>query len=121
MLYQLLGAAVAVAHLCFVAFVLFGALLVPRWPSLLWFHVPAVGWAVVVQLAGWQCPLTPAENQLRSLGGTSTYTGGFLDHYLRGTDEPSRAGAIFLGLLALCVNLALYYRLYRAGVGRVRA
>ena len=30
---------------------------------------PAVEWAVLVELAGWTCPLTPLENHWRALDG----------------------------------------------------
>lgn len=114
MLYLLLALGVVIIHVAFVAFVLAGALLVPRWPRIRLLHIPAVIWAVFVQVSGWDCPLTPFENHLRAVGGVSSYRGGFLDHYLRGTDEPTRAGAILLGLLALALNLVLYARVRRA-------
>ena len=59
MLYRVLADAVLVLHLAFIAFAVFGALAVWRWPRLAWLHVPAMAWVAYVVLAGEICPLTP--------------------------------------------------------------
>jgi len=69
--YRLLADAVVLIHLGFVAFVVFGGLLVLRWHRLAWLHVPAVAWGVGIELVGGVCPLTPIENGLRAMGGGS--------------------------------------------------
>lgn len=81
-MYQLLADSVLVVHFLFIAFVLGGGLLALRWPRLLWLHIPAVLWAVVVESMGWICPLTPWENQLRAMAGGEVYSGSFIEHYL---------------------------------------
>lgn len=73
---------VLLIHLAFVLFVVFGSLLVLRWPRLVWLHLPAAVWGVVVELTGWVCPLTPLEQQLRVAAGEGTYSGGFIGHYV---------------------------------------
>ena len=52
-------------HAAFVIFVVLGGLLVVRWPRLVWVHLPAVAWGVLIEFAGWTCPLTPLEKYLR--------------------------------------------------------
>jgi hypothetical protein len=79
---RFLAEAVVVVHLAFVVFVALGGLLVARWPRLAWLHVPAAAWGVMVEWAGWICPLTPLENAMRARGGGSAYTGDFVDRYM---------------------------------------
>ena len=61
--------AVLLFHLLFIVFVLFGGLLVWRWYRLIWLHVPAAVWGVLVELMHWPCPLTPLEQSLRQAAG----------------------------------------------------
>ncbi len=73
---------VLLAHFLFVAFAVFGGLLLladQRWA---WLHLPVVAWSSVVNLAGWTCPLTPLEKALRSRSGGAGYQGGFVEHYV---------------------------------------
>ncbi len=79
MLFRLLADAVLLLHLAFVAFVLFGGLLALWRPKLLWLHLPALAWGVLVQSANWICPLTPLENHLRLLGGQAVSSAGFIE------------------------------------------
>src|SRR5687767_15052835 len=91
MLYRFLADGIVVFHLCFVVFVLFGSLLVLRWPRMAWVHVPAAVWGVVVEFTGWLCPLTPLENRMRERAGVATYEGGFVEHYIVPVLYPSGA------------------------------
>ena len=64
MLFRWLADSVLVLHLAFVAFVVLGGLLVLHRPVVAWVHVPAAAWGILIELAGWVCPLTPLENSL---------------------------------------------------------
>jgi len=111
MWYGSLADLVVVVHAAFVAFVVFGGLLVLRNPRLAWLHVPAAVWGVLIEFAGWVCPLTPLENALRLRGGEAGYGGGFIEHYLLPVLYPgglTRGIQIVLGGLALALNLAVY-------------
>src|SRR3990167_10903844 len=79
---RLAADAVLLLHLLFIAFALFGGLLVLRWRWLAWLHLPAVGWAVTVEALQLLCPLTPLENDLRHAVGQAGYSTGFIEHYL---------------------------------------
>jgi Protein of Unknown function (DUF2784) len=103
-------------HLAFVAFAVLGALLVLRWPKLAWVHLPAACWGVLIEFAGWICPLTPLENTLRVRGGGAGYAGGFIDHYITTVLYPSgltRTAQVGLGSLALLINVLLYRQVAR--------
>ena len=102
---------VLVLHFGFVLFVVFGGLLVARWPRLAWLHVPAAGWAAWVEFAGWVCPLTPLENTLRRHAGLAGYESGFLDQYLMPILYPTaltRELQWGLGITVLLVNALIY-------------
>ena len=116
MLYLLLADSVLILHLSFVCFVLFGGLLILRWPRIAWWHLPAIAWGAVVEFSGWICPLTPLENWLRAQGRGQGYEGDFLEHYLLALLYPdglTRATQIVLGLMVLAVNLTVYRWLWR--------
>ncbi|MGH8808569.1 MAG: DUF2784 domain-containing protein [Noviherbaspirillum sp.] len=111
MIYRFLADAVLLLHLAFVAFVLLGGLLVLRWPKLLWLHLPAFAWGVLVQSADWVCPLTPLENHLRLLGGQAVYAGGFIERIVSPLLYPEQLtpGLRYsLALALVAVNVATY-------------
>src|SRR5262249_33579149 len=106
MIYRILAELVLVLHFCFVLFVVLGGLLVLRWPSVLWLHLPAFIWGILVQCFFWACPLTPLENCFRRLGGRSVYAGAFIDHYVTSVlyANVSRHFQALLGLLLIALN-----------------
>jgi hypothetical protein len=110
-IYRALADLVLTLHLGFVLFVVCGGLLVMRWPRLAWIHVPAAVWGVIIEFAGWICPLTPLESALRSRGGEAGYAGGFVEHYLLPTLYPqglTRGTQVALGSLVLVINAVAY-------------
>jgi hypothetical protein len=110
MIYRILAELVLVIHFCIVLFVALGGLLILRWPSVKWLHLPAFVWGTVVQYYFWHCPLTQLENWFRHLGGQSGYSGGFLDHYISTVlhANVSRQIQALLGLLLIVLNLLVY-------------
>lgn len=116
MFYKLLGDAVAIVHLLFVAFAVMGGLLVLRWRWLPWLHLPALTWGATVEFTGWICPLTPLENRLRMAGGAAGYSGGFVEHYLVPLLYPAsldRGTQLVLGLGLLAFNAVAYFLVWR--------
>ena len=103
--------AVMLVHFLFIAFALLGSLLLPRWPRLVWLHVPAMAWGAYVEISGRICPLTYYENHFRELAGESTYGEGCFSHYLGRVIYPpdfTRGWQFFaLGVL-ITVNLIGY-------------
>lgn len=82
MLYRVGADLVLSFHFLFVLFAVFGGFLALFSPTWAWVHVPAVLWSSTVNLMGWTCPLTPAENGLRARAGGKKYAGGFIEHYI---------------------------------------
>lgn len=102
---------VVVVHLLFIGFVVGGVFLAWRWPRIVWAHVPAVVYGALVEFAGFTCPLTLLENDLRRRAGEAGYRGGFIDHYLAKVIYPpglTRGMQIGLGLLVLLVAIIGY-------------
>lgn len=118
--YALLADLVLVGHSIFILFVVLGGLLVfwRRW--VIWLHIPAAIYGVLIELLGWICPLTYLENDLRQAAGGSGYAVGFVEHYLVPLVYPSaltygmQAG---LGLGVLIVNLVIYGVVWRKWQG----
>jgi hypothetical protein len=111
MAYRIAADLLVVLHLAFIVFVLLGGLLALKWRRVAFLHLPAVIWAVLLELNGWGCPLTPWEQQLRQLAGDPGYTGGFIAHYLvpvlypPGLDQPTQ---FMLAIIVILANLMIY-------------
>ncbi|MEM5431622.1 DUF2784 domain-containing protein [Cupriavidus oxalaticus] len=106
---------VVIVHGLFIVFVVAGGLLVLRWPRLAWVHLPAAAWGVMIEWSGWICPLTPLENALRRAAGEAGYGGGFVERYLLPLIYPpglTPAVQLWLGLIVLVVNVAVYAAVY---------
>ena len=113
---RVLADALVAFHLAFIVFVMLGALPAFRWPRVVWVHLPCVAWGVFVELAGWICPLTPLEVELRRKAGLQGYTGGFIENYVIPVVYPdalTRALQVGLGFAALALNVFLYWKLWR--------
>jgi hypothetical protein len=119
MSYRLLADAVLLLHFGFLAFVVAGALLLPRWPRLVWLHLPALAWGATVVLAGEICPLTPLESALREAGGGRGFEESFIEHYLLPLVYPGavqgptgRRLQVALGVALLLFNAGAYALLW---------
>jgi hypothetical protein len=107
-----------------VLFVVLGGLLVLRWPRIAYVHIPTALYGASIEFFGWVCPLTPLENSLRANAGEAGYQGGFVEHYILPVLYPSaltRNIQLFLGVLVLGVNLAIYAYLLRRKSKKRRA
>jgi hypothetical protein len=124
MTYHVLAEIVVLAHFAFVLFVVVGGLLVLRWPRIVWAHVPAAVWGILVEWSGWVCPLTPLEEWLRVKAGGVSYEGGFIARYLMPVLYPvglTRERQLTLGVVVVVVNGLIYWRFMRARVSMWRA
>lgn len=111
MLSGLLADAVLVVHGLFIVWAALGAVAVWRWPTLALLHLPALAWAVWIELSGGICPLTPLENSLRRAAGQTGYSGGFIDHYVGGAIYPdglTRETQWVIAGVLLTINAVLY-------------
>jgi hypothetical protein len=109
-LYSVLAAVVLGLHLLFIAWVIFGALVTHGRPLLRSLHLGSLTWGVLIEVLPWPCPLTPAENWLRSHAGLASYKGGFLLHYLDALVYPDVSpGLLTVAAVIVCLfNLGVY-------------
>jgi hypothetical protein len=114
-----------VVHLLFIGFIVGGVFLTGRWPLSIWGHIPAVIYGALVEFAGFTCPLTLLENDLRERAGEAGYRDGFVAHYLVTVIYPpglTHGMQIGLGVLLLLVAIIGYWRILRRwGVARALA
>jgi hypothetical protein len=108
---------VMVVHFAFVVFVVAGGFVAWRWTKVAYVHVPAALYAIVIQVVGFTCPLTPLEKHLRGLARSGGYEGGFIEHYILRVLYPGpltatvRAGLVAAVLLAMVLAYAgVWYR-----------
>jgi hypothetical protein len=109
--FGVLAGVLVAAHLAFAIFAAAGGLLVLRWPRLAWAHLPAVAWAVYIEVTGGVCPLTPLENEWRQRAGLDRYSGDFIAQYVFPALYPeglTAAAQFAIGVLVLVVNSAVY-------------
>ena len=111
MLLSLLADLVLAVHATFLLFVVLGGLLVLWKPRIAWVHIPCAMWGAWVELAGWICPLTPLEVDLRIRAGEVGYGGGFIERYVTAALYPqglTREIQIGLGIAVIAVNIIVY-------------
>lgn len=109
--YRLLADLTLILHLCFIIFVLFGGLLCLHRAYWALLHLPALLWGIWIEWSGSICPLTPLENDFRTLAFEQGYQGGFIDHYLLPFIYPQQLSISLqwiLGGLLLAINTVIY-------------
>ncbi len=109
---------VLTGHLIIVLFAVFGAFPAFGNPLFTLLHVIVVAWSSLVNLAGWTCPLTPLEQNLRKAAGSNSYSGGCLYHYFNPLVRPlgmPRRMELVAGFTILFWNLSAYLLLIEAG------
>ncbi len=128
-MYSWLANLILLMHVLFVAFVIFGLVLIViggllgwQWvrnPWFRWGHLVAIG---VVVLQSWLsviCPLTTLEMWLRGKAGEGVYAGSFIEHWLQTLlyyDAPAWVFVLaysLFGLLVLIAWLAVRPRRFR--------
>lgn len=89
----------------------FGGFLAWRWPKLIFAHLAAVLWGVLVNIFPIPCPFTALENYFRHQQGLGDLPGGFNAYYLYGTVFP-RPMLPMVVVIALAVVVISYVGAY---------
>ena len=122
MIYEIAADLTALAHLTFIAFVIFGAMLGRRsraWKAL---HLACMGYGVLIEVFYWYCPLTYLEQYLRTKAGRGSYQDAFIAHYLNRLIylNVPQWSLILAAAIVLSVNLGfyIYWSRHRGGSPR---
>ncbi len=81
---------VAVVHMGFLAYIVFGGFLALRRLAWLWPSIAATLYSAYVTLTGLRCPLTTLEKWLLETGGRVPYEGSYIGHYLHDVLYPAQ-------------------------------
>jgi len=104
---------VVLIHFLWILFLIFGAFVGRKHRALKIFHIAGLGFAVVMQIFGWYCPLTHLEIWLRKRHDPSlAQHGSFIIHYVEKIVyiELSLAIIFVLTLILVVVNGYIYFR-----------
>jgi hypothetical protein len=120
--YVVLANAVLLLHFAIVVFVVAGLVLVVvgnwrhwGWVNHLWFRLAHIGAIAFVVLEAWfgvTCPLTTLEAWLRAKAHRQSYSGGFVEHWVRYLlyyEAPSWAFTLAYTVFGLLVAAAWWY------------
>ena len=121
-IYSVLADLVIIVHLLFIVFALLGGLLILWRRALVYFHVPAAIWVMLISFKGWTCPLTTLEQRLRHGAGADGYADGFVEQYIVPLIYPANFQPdlqVMFGAIAIIVNGLIYaYVVYQAIAAR---
>ncbi len=121
MFFALAADLLIIVHLGFIGFVMLGGFMLLKWRWLIFVHLPAVLWGVLLEFQGWICPLTPLEQALRRMSGQQGYTGGFIQHYILPVIYPPALNEdiqLILGILLILINVIIYLWVFLRSAGK---
>lgn len=83
MIYKILADLTVIIHFLWILFLITGAWFGRKNRIIKYFHIGGLGFALLIQIFGWYCPLTHLEVWLRAKHDPSlTYEGSFIVHYI---------------------------------------
>ena len=100
-----------IIHLMFIIFVVLGAFLYLVSTKIIYIHLPALAWAIYLELSHSICPLTHLENWFLQKSNLPVYSESFIQRYIVPVIYPNKLTEdfqIFLGIVLMIVNLILY-------------
>ena len=110
MFHEIAANLIALIHVVFLAFVVFGAFLGRGSRFWRYLHMGCMVYGVFVEVFYWYCPLTYLEQHLREKAGRGVYAEPFIAHYLNRLiyfDVPQWS-LVLAAVVVLGVNLSLY-------------
>jgi hypothetical protein len=113
MFYRVAADFVVLIHFLWIVFLIFGAFIGRKCRVLKIFHIAGLGFAVLIQIYGWYCPLTHLEIWLRKRYEPSlTYSGSFIIYYVEKLVyiDLSRGMIFVLTLVLVSVSVYLYLK-----------
>jgi hypothetical protein len=104
----------ALIHLGFIAFIIFGGLLITVIPQLIWAHILCAIYGILMVTIGWRCPLSQYEAQLRVKRGQDINANDweFLAHYIF-RHIGLRGNEWFVSVIFVCALISFNYQPYQ--------
>jgi hypothetical protein len=113
MIYKVLADLTVVLHSLWITFLFLGALWGVRSRRVKIFHLSGLGFAILIQVFDWYCPLTHLEVYLRARHNpTTSYAGDFVVQYLERVVylQVPRQVIVIGTVLLVGLNFFIYFR-----------
>jgi hypothetical protein len=106
---------VVAVHFVWILFLIGGAWIGRRVRWVMWMHLAALGYSVLLQSFNWVCPLTYLELWLWNRTPSGSYSGSFIAHYLEKLIymEIPRGLLFFLTGIVIGASAMVYYNAMR--------
>jgi hypothetical protein len=109
MFYKLAADFIVSLHFLWIIFLIFGAFIGKRYKTVKHFHIGGLGFAIIIQIFGWYCPLTHLEVWLRYRhDATMRYTGSFIIHYVEKIVYLELSPVIIFVLTLILISMSVY-------------
>jgi hypothetical protein len=115
MIYNIAADIVVAFHFIWILFLIGGAAIGRKVRWVMWTHLAALGYSVLLQTFSWICPLTYLEAWLRRQGGRESYAGSFIGHYLEKLIylDVSRGWIFLFTVVVIGATSVVYYNAMR--------
>jgi Protein of Unknown function (DUF2784) len=119
-IYQVAADGVVAFHFAWILFLIGGAIIGGRVRWVMWTHLAALGYSVLLQVFSWTCPLTYLELWLWNRTPSGSYSGSFIAHYLEKLIymEIPRGLLFVLTVVVIIVSAAVYLKPLRKSAAR---
>jgi len=109
MFYKLAADSVVLIHFLWIVFLIFGAFIGIRYRIVKILHIAALGFALILQIFGWYCPLTYLEIWLRQRHDPLlTYSASFIIHYVEKLIYIDLSPGVIFVLTVILVSTSAY-------------
>lgn len=112
--YRMAADGVVAIHFAWILFLIGGAVIGRRVRWVMWTHLAALGYSVLLQVFSWICPLTYLELWLWNRTPSGSYSGSFIAHYLEQLiymDIPRGLVFVLTGIVIVTSTVVYYHAL----------
>jgi Protein of Unknown function (DUF2784) len=113
--YRMAADGVVAIHFAWILFLIGGAVIGRRVRWVMWTHLAALGYSVLLQVFSWICPLTYLELWLWNRTPSGSYSGSFIAHYLEKLIymEIPRGLVLVLTVAVIIISAVVYLKALR--------